>query len=313
MGKKYELLASNQDGLYRIRALRSFSNVCEGDIGGFVASELNLSHHRNCWIYGNAKVYDNAKIYGNAIVTNNARVFDEAKVYGTAHVYNEAQVYGNARVSDKAKVYGSAHVYGNAQVFGKAKIYGEAHIYGTALIHGEAQVRGCAAIYDYATVGGYAKVYGDAKVIGHAYIGGTARVYNHAIVRDYMTVMFSHCTKDISLRENLPMSIKCQTGLETVEGHVYGFKHVREDLSSMYDPKFKYKVGEYAWEQNYDSDPSVPCTNGLHVSNATYWENRDGKKVIMVRVALDDIIAVQKGKIRCKKLFVIGICDSEVF
>jgi carbonic anhydrase/acetyltransferase-like protein (isoleucine patch superfamily) len=294
MGKKYELLA-NQDGLYRIRALRSFSNVREGDVGGFVASELNLSHHRNCWIYGNAKVYDNAKIYGNAVVAGGARVFDEAQVYGTAHVYNEAHIYGNARVSDKAKVYGSAHIYG------------------TALIHGEAQVRGCAAIYDYATVGGYAKVYGDAKVRGHAYIGGTARVYNHAIVRDYMTVMFSHCTTDISLRENLPMSIKCQTGLETVEGHVYGFKHVREDLSSMYDPEFKYQVGEYAEVEEYDSDPSVPCTNGLHVSNATYWENRDGKKVIMVKIALDDIIAVQKGKIRCKKLFVIGICDSEVF
>lgn len=202
---------------------------------------------------------------------------------------------GNCWVAEKALVCGDARVYGNALVGQGAEVFENARVYGRAFVLGTAQVFGYAIINDYATVGGSAQVYGNAVVSNNA------------------RVFFSHCTRDISRPENIMMSIKCQTGLEVMNGHVYAYKHVREDLSSMYDPKFKYKVGEYAWDQNYDSDPSVPCANGLHVSNATYWENRDGKKVIMVKIALDDIIAVQKGKIRCKKLFVIGICDSEVF
>ena len=80
MDKKYELLLEDKieykrKTLYRIRALRDFSNVKAGDIGGYIESEKNLSHNGNCWIYDNAWVFGDAKVY------DNARVYGSAKVY----------------------------------------------------------------------------------------------------------------------------------------------------------------------------------------------------------------------------------------
>lgn len=70
---KYELInkTTNYLGktLYRIKALKSFSNVTKGDLGGYVQSDKNLSQIGNCWIYGNAKVF------GKAVISGNARIF----------------------------------------------------------------------------------------------------------------------------------------------------------------------------------------------------------------------------------------------
>lgn len=53
MLKKYELtdesiVLDNGISLYRIRALMDFGNVKEGDLGGYVQSEQNLSHSGQC-------------------------------------------------------------------------------------------------------------------------------------------------------------------------------------------------------------------------------------------------------------------------
>ena len=36
MSKKYKLIPSDKQGLYRVKALRDFANVKKGDIGGYV-------------------------------------------------------------------------------------------------------------------------------------------------------------------------------------------------------------------------------------------------------------------------------------
>ena len=71
--KKYELIKDDfiileDNKLYRIRALKDFSNVSAGNIGGYIESKNNLSQEDNCW------VYDDAKVYGNTIVCDNAMV-----------------------------------------------------------------------------------------------------------------------------------------------------------------------------------------------------------------------------------------------
>lgn len=48
--------------LYRIQALRDFGNVKEGDIGGYIESEKNLSQDGNAWVSGDARFYGNADI-----------------------------------------------------------------------------------------------------------------------------------------------------------------------------------------------------------------------------------------------------------
>ena len=117
MEKKYRLLEDETitiDGrtLYRIEALRDFADVKKGDKGGYIESEINLSHEGNCWVYDNARVYDNAWVCDNALVCDNARVFGNARVYGDALVCDNARVFGNAWVSANAWVYGDAKVSG---------------------------------------------------------------------------------------------------------------------------------------------------------------------------------------------------------
>lgn len=46
--------------LYRIEALKDFGDVKEGDLGGYIESEDNLSHDDNSWVGGNAMVDDKA-------------------------------------------------------------------------------------------------------------------------------------------------------------------------------------------------------------------------------------------------------------
>ena len=120
MSKKYEFTdeTTEVDGhtLHRLRAVRCFSDVKAGDIGGWVEKEDNLSKMGDAWVYENAEVYGNAKVHGDAEIYCNAKVFGTASVCGNAEVYGDAMVYDNARVFGNARVYGNAIVCGDAMV-----------------------------------------------------------------------------------------------------------------------------------------------------------------------------------------------------
>ena len=71
---KYELIINdsitvNNINLFRIKALKSFSNVGVNELGGYIQSEKNLSNTGNAWVYDNAWVFDDARVYGNAQVS----------------------------------------------------------------------------------------------------------------------------------------------------------------------------------------------------------------------------------------------------
>lgn len=117
--------------LFRIKALVSFGDVAEGELGGFIERENNLDQSGDAWVYGDAQVSGNARVFGNALV------------YGDARVYGDAQVFGDAQVSGDARVYGNAWVYGDAWVFGNAWVYGDARVYGDAWVYGNAWVQNC--------------------------------------------------------------------------------------------------------------------------------------------------------------------------
>ena len=138
MNKKYELIPSDIEGLFRVKALKDFNNVKKGDIGGYIQSENNLSHYGNCWIYDNAVVRDNAKVYGDAKVCDEAIVMDDAKVCGNVQIYDNAFVSGNAHVFDNVVVIGKAIVCDNARIWGYVVIQGNAVVRGNAIICGDA-------------------------------------------------------------------------------------------------------------------------------------------------------------------------------
>ena len=152
MDKKYELTDDTieVDGstLYRIRAVRDFGLVRKGSLGGYIATEKNLSHDGHAW------VYDNARVYGNALVVGNAWICDNACVCGNANVRDRAYVGDDAHVCDNALVFGNAWVIDNAYICNDACIYNNAHIYDNARVSS-------------------ATIYGDARIGSDAIIEGT--------------------------------------------------------------------------------------------------------------------------------------------
>jgi hypothetical protein len=77
--KKYKLLKKSKikflgKTLFQIQALKDFGYISEGEKGGFVESEVNLSQEGDSWVSGNAMISGNARVFGDAWVAGGARV-----------------------------------------------------------------------------------------------------------------------------------------------------------------------------------------------------------------------------------------------
>ena len=164
--KKFELTNDviEIDGitLHRIKALKDFSDVKAGDLGGWIEKEENLSQIDDAWIDDNAKVYGNAYVFGNALIFGAAMIYGHARIYGCARIYGNSLVCGDASIHDYAEVYGYSRIYDDANVHGDSKIHGLSKVCGNANIHGTTEIS------DGARCSGYAEICGDAKVCDDA-------------------------------------------------------------------------------------------------------------------------------------------------
>ena len=159
----------------RIKAVRSFGDVKEGQQGGLIRDESNLSHEGLCWIYKDGKVIELAKVYGDAKifsgeVSGAARVFDAATV-DDSRVLDYAEVSGNSLVSSNSEVSGHAKVYKNAQILNKSTIKDYAEVSGNAIVDGS-------------IVSDYAKISDDAKVTNGCDISGSVKILGKTEVSD---------------------------------------------------------------------------------------------------------------------------------
>ena len=314
---KYELTDETKevDGkiLYRIRALKDFRTwigfIHKGDLGGFVESEFNLSQDGSCWISDNSVVFDNARIYDGAVV------WGQSFIYGNARIFHNAKVY-NSACQDSVWIYGHTRLE-DSQCGRNSLIYGftiikDAVIYGYSRINGSSQVTG-SAVRGYAQITDNARVC-DSTIEDNSIIGGYGCVKNsivnhNARISQDQTVIASGCATDLT--KDLSESIRAQTSLIPFNGQVIAYKQVHKNLTSIYDDKFQYKVGEWAIEPNAE-DSNESCAPGLHFSNAGHWnkcQDITGSTFIIARINLEDIITVQDGKIRCRKAFILGTYD----
>jgi len=189
--KKYELTdismtLRNGATLYRIRSLidnrESGRCVMNGELGGYVQSERNLSQEGFCWVDGKAMAYENAYVSGNALVNGksqvfgNARVGDYAWVSGAARVYGSACVFDDSRIGDLARAFGKALLKGCSQVLHNAQVFEDACICDDAKLLGEAKLYGNARLMNNARVWGSARVRGDAIVGSGAYLCGSVKI-----------------------------------------------------------------------------------------------------------------------------------------
>ena len=83
LSKKYVLTETTKQWLgitlYQIKAVRDIPEmgVDEGELGGWIEKESNLSQDGNAWVYGDAQVSGNAWVYGDAQVSGNAWVYGD--------------------------------------------------------------------------------------------------------------------------------------------------------------------------------------------------------------------------------------------
>lgn len=107
---------------YRIQALRDLGDVKAGDYGGYVSSEINLSHEGESWIYDDAMATGNSKVEQNAKMFNNSKIYDHAILSGNAKIYDNSEVFDNSIVFDQARMYGNSRAYGHSEIFSNAEL-----------------------------------------------------------------------------------------------------------------------------------------------------------------------------------------------
>ena len=140
------ILEHSYGKLYRPKAVKDFSDVSKGNLGGYVDGYHNLSQTGNCWIYDRVIVFGNAKVYENAKLYCTVQVYDNAQVHGDAKVSHEVEIYGNAEIFGYAKVENNACVCGNARVFENAWIADNAVVCEDAVVSGKTLVFGITRI-----------------------------------------------------------------------------------------------------------------------------------------------------------------------
>lgn len=195
MAEKFELtnesIIHKGNKLHRIRALKSFGRIKEGDLGGFVQSENNLSDKGDAWIYHDAKVYDDAIVSGNASVLNNAEIFESSYIYGDAIIGKNAKTYGSAAITGSAFVGGNAEVYGCADIYDSTKILNNARICGRVCIEGDCRIKDNAKVCGDAHISG-CTIYGDALIDGKVYIDSSDAYFgSNAIIsseKDFVAI-----------------------------------------------------------------------------------------------------------------------------
>ena len=107
--KKYELVPETGTKLYnrpmyRIRALKDFSDVKKGDLGGYVESEDNLSQTGNCWIYDDSIVGLGARVINNAVVKDCSTVIAHSEISDNAVIEDDSHIDNSTIVSDQSRV-----------------------------------------------------------------------------------------------------------------------------------------------------------------------------------------------------------------
>lgn len=170
---------------HRIKAVRNFGIIEEGELGGYIQDEKNLSHSNLAWVGDNAVILDNASVFGNAYVSGKSVISQNAKVYGDANVGGNSSMYGVSKVSGNSAVTNS-------------RIEGVAEVYGDATVH-NCELKDSSRVYDdaivrNATVCMNAEIFGDAKVEGRSnwssvVVCDNAKIYDHARVDGNYTII----------------------------------------------------------------------------------------------------------------------------
>lgn len=180
--RKYEMLEDDTitlkgAKLYRIKAIKSFSDIKEGDLGGYIASEKCLWDFGDCWVTDNAAVGGKSTIGDSAVAGGNAVVWDshvadityigdDATVIGT-EMFGNSSITGSSYVQhsnlqESIKVSGDAVII-NSGIEGNINISGNVQIKDSS-IRGKGEFSGNLKIDDWLKKVRDIKMSGDARI-----------------------------------------------------------------------------------------------------------------------------------------------------
>jgi len=213
---------------------------------------------------------------GECWVYNNAKMFDNSRVLDNAKMFNYSKMFDIAEMRNYSKMYNFSEMHDNA------KMYNFSVMFDNAEMHDNTEM------YDFSKASGNVKLISNAKLY--------ARVH----------VKFGVLSKDI--QEDMVQYIACSLNVYPVNGKYILYKRVKKIeegvYASLYDSNFIYRDGEIAEVKNPNLDFTDSCASGIHVSTPFFWDK--GDTLIAVEVRVEDIITCMEGKIRCKKVKVIG-------
>ena len=255
--KKYELIketetCSRRRIMYRIRALKDFSDIKAGDVGGWVCSEDNLSQEGDCWIYDNAKCLDNSRVYDNAMMFDNAIMFGHSAMYDNAVMLNNSIMYDNSKMFNKAKMFdksimcNNAEMCGNATMYDSSVMYDNSKMFNNSKMYDEARMYNNAVMFNDSKMFGNSKMYNNAKMFDYATMGKDKLLYG-SINKSYKKIFQYHCEKRLLTAiltevNEILYSVGCKIGMTK-----------EEFIDRIYnDCKIKGKgLEEYPYRQEY--------------------------------------------------------------
>jgi carbonic anhydrase/acetyltransferase-like protein (isoleucine patch superfamily) len=134
MDKKYELIGTDCDGFYRIKALKDFQLITgeivkKGDIGGSVHGEHNLSQEGNCWIEYYSCVFNNSRVMDNAVLKDHSNAFDNPTISGNVIMKDYSLTRDNATVSGNAVMKDFSWAKGDSIITENAVLQAYQHIH----------------------------------------------------------------------------------------------------------------------------------------------------------------------------------------
>lgn len=299
-----QTITYNEKTLTRIQATRSFGDIRNGDLGGFIESEANLEQIGNCWVYDNARVCDNAKVSGNAkvrhtaLVENNAQIKGNAIVGGDSRVIHNAIIEGSADLREHCIVQDNSHILGTAKIAGFAIAQDESTIKGNAKLYGNARVRGDAIIDGDSTITDNAQVIEHAHIKDNAHLSGWALVEGYAIVEKNTTltgeaIISSPKTNDISaiLVNRILFGKNVNENITAAEA-----KLMKSKESNSIAGEYDFTEQGYKWILIPENMPDILSAHKKAITTETSAEAQGteqvavGEKVEMIKMINDIII-----------------------
>ena len=186
--KKYELsditMKFGIKTLYRIRALKNFSDIKKGDLGGWVSSENNLSQEGNCWIYNEAKCMDNARMYDNSCMYDYSEMYDSSRMHGDSKMYNYSEMHNSSRMYGYSKMYDSSEMHDSSTMYGNSIMYGNSMMCGYSKMFDNTEMFDDSAMYEDSVMNGYSIMFGNSELYDDSEMHGRSKMYGDSILKD---------------------------------------------------------------------------------------------------------------------------------